>query len=443
MSSSGEPQMFKKLFVGLIVIHLSSVASICQEPNPKLLSEHVPQLLKFYQNLHSNPELSFQEFKTASILATEMKRIGFDVKEKIGRTGVVCVYKNGKGPTVLVRTDMDALPVLENTGLPYASKAVTRNEKGLDTGLMHACGHDLHMTNWIGTARMLVENKSNWGGTLVFIAQPAEEIGAGAKAMLDDGLFKDFPKPDFAIALHCDAARPAGTIAVCEGIACANVDSIDILVKGKGGHGAAPHTTVDPIVLAARIILDLQTLVSRETNPLDPAVVTVGSIHGGTKHNIIPSEVRLQLTVRTIKDDVRVQILAGIERLTKAACKGANAPEPEILIRNNEFTPSLSNDIPLTRRLKKTWEEKLGKDSVTVREPVMGGEDFSRYGRAGVPSCMLFLGTVPPKKYEASLLSKNTSLPSLHSEYYHPDMPLSLETGLKATVSAVLDLMKK
>ncbi|NDH06248.1 amidohydrolase, partial [bacterium] len=235
----------------------------------------------------------------------------------------------------------------------------------------------------------------------------------------------------------------AGTIAVCEGIACANVDSIDILVKGKGGHGAAPHTTVDPIVLAARIILDLQTLVSRETNPLDPAVVTVGSIHGGTKHNIIPSEVRLQLTVRTIKDDVRVQILAGIERLTKAACKGANAPEPEILIRNNEFTPSLSNDIPLTRRLKKTWEEKLGKDSVTIREPVMGGEDFSRYGRAGVPSCMLFLGTVPPKKYEASLLSKNTSLPSLHSEYYHPDMPLSLETGLKATVSAVLDLMKK
>jgi hippurate hydrolase len=399
--------------------------------------------MKFYENLHANPELSFQEFKTAAVLASELKKLGFEVKEKIGRTGIVGVFRNGKGPTVLVRTDMDALPVLENTKLPYASKAVARNDKGLDTGVMHACGHDLHMTNWVGTARILTSIKNNWSGTLVFIAQPAEEIGAGAKAMLDDGLFRDFPKPDFCIALHCDASRPAGTIAVREGLACANVDSVDIVVKGKGGHGAAPHATIDPIVLAARIILDLQTLVSREVNPLDPAVVTVGSIHGGTKHNIIPSEVKLQLTVRTFKDDVRKQVLSGIERIVKAAAIGANAPEPEILIRNNEFTPALSNDIPLTQRLRKVWEDKLGKEFVSMPEQVMWGEDFSRYGKAGIPSCMFFLGTAAKKKYEGSLINKNASLPSLHSEYYHPDMPASLETGINATVSAVLDLLKK
>ena len=413
-----------------------------QEFTKDLTTSHTPELMKFYENLHANPELSFQEFKTASALSSELKKLGFKVKEKIGKTGVVGVFYNGKGPTVLVRTDMDGLPILENTKLPYASKAVARNEKGLDTGIMHACGHDLHMTNWVGTARILISTKNNWSGTLVFIAQPAEEIGMGAKAMLDDGLFKDFPKPDFCLALHCDATRPAGTIAVCEGIACANVDSIDIIVKGKGGHGAAPHTTIDPIVLAAKIILDLQTVVSRELNPLDPAVVTVGSIHGGTKHNIIPSEVKLQITVRTLKDDVRKQVLASIERLTKAAAIGANAPEPEILIRSNEYTPSLTNDIPLTQRLRKVWEDKLGKDAVSTSESVMWGEDFSRFGRAGIPSCMLFLGTVTKKKYETSLLNKS-SLPSLHSEYYYPEMPVSLETGINATVFAVLELLKK
>ena len=436
--------MFKHLvFVSIIVQMFYTTSAFSEEFSNELTTNHIPELMKFYEYLHANPELSFQEFKTAAVLASELKKLGFEVKEKIGRTGIVGVFRNGKGPTVLVRTDMDGLPVLENTKLPYASKAVARNDKGLDTGVMHACGHDLHMTNWVGTARILTSIKNNWSGTLVFIAQPAEEIGAGAKAMLDYGLFRDFPKPDFCIALHCDSARPAGTIAVREGLSCANVDSIDIVVKGKGGHGAAPHTTIDPIVLAARIILDLQTLVSREVNPLDPAVVTVGSIHGGTKHNIIPGEVKLQLTVRTFKDDVRKQVLSGIERIAKAAAIGANAPEPEIIIRNNEFTPALSNDIPLTQRLRKVWEHKLGKDFVSMREQMMWGEDFSRYGKAGIPSCMFFLGTADKKKYEASLINKNASLPSLHSEYYHPDMPVSLETGINATVSAVLDLLKK
>lgn len=436
----------KQLFMfGLLlqVIGLFQASGSGQEVSNELISKQSSSLMDFYKNLHANPELSFQEYKTASILAGELKKLGFDVKEKVGRTGVVGVFRNGVGPTVLVRTDMDALPVLENTKLAFASKAVARNDKGLETGVMHACGHDLHMTNWVGAAQILVSIKQQWAGTLVFIAQPAEEIGAGAKAMLDDGLFKNFPKPDFCIALHCDAAKPTGTLGVCEGIACANVDSIDILVKGKGGHGAAPHTTVDPIVLAARIILDLQTLVSREVNPLDPAVVTVGSIHGGTKHNIIPSEVRLQLTVRTMKDEVRKQVLEGIERITKSAALGANAPEPEIKKRVDESIPSLSNDIVLTRRLKKVWEEKMGKEAVMVREAVMGGEDFSLYARAGIPSCMVFLGTVSKKKYEAFQLNRNASLPSLHSEYYHPEMPSSLETGIKATVFAVLELTKK
>jgi hippurate hydrolase len=436
--------MFKHLFFVFIIVQMFyTTSAFSEEFSKEITTKHTPELMKFYEYLHENPELSFQEFKTAAVLASELKKMGFEVKEKIGRTGIVGVFRNGKGPTVLVRTDMDGLPVLENTKLPYASKAVARNDKGLDTGVMHACGHDLHMTNWVGTARILTSIKNNWSGTLVFIAQPAEEIGAGAKAMLDDGLFRDFPKPDFCIALHCDAARPAGTIAVREGLACANVDSVDIVVKGKGGHGAAPHATIDPIVLAARIILDLQTLVSREVNPLDPAVVTVGSIHGGTKHNIIPSEVKLQLTVRTFKDDVRNQVLNGIERIAKAAAIGANAPEPEILIRNNEFTPALSNDIPLTQRLRKVWEDKLGKEFVSMPEQVMWGEDFGRYGKAGIPSCMFFLGTASKKKYEESLINKNASLPSLHSEYYNPDMPASLETGINATVSAVLDLLKK
>jgi len=431
------------LMFGILLLVIVVFQAKGQELSTDLISKQTSSLMKFYENLHANPELSFQEYKTASILAGELKKLGFEVKEKIGRTGVVGVFRNGVGPTVLVRTDMDALPVLENTKLAFASKAVARNDKGLDTGVMHACGHDLHMTNWVGAAQILVSIKQQWVGTLVFIAQPAEEIGAGAKAMLEDGLFVNFPKPDFCIALHCDAAKPAGTIGICEGIACANVDSIDILVKGKGGHGAAPHTTVDPIVLAARIILDLQTLVSREVNPLDPAVVTVGSIHGGTKHNIIPSEVRLQLTVRTMKEEVRKQVLEGIDRITKSAALGANAPEPEIRKRLDESIPSLSNDVVLTRRLKKVWEEKMGKEVVTIREPVMGGEDFSLYARAGVPSCMLFLGTVSKKKYGEFQLNRNASLPSLHSEYYHPEMPSSLQTGLNATVLAVLELTKK
>ncbi len=261
-----------------------------------------PSLEAFYKDLHTHPELSLMEVRSAAHVADELRKAGFDVTTNVGGTGVVGILKNGPGPTVMVRTDLDALPVTERTGRPYASTVRTRDRAGNEVGAMHACGHDMHMTCLIGTARTLAGMKDRWSGTLMFIGQPAEEVGAGARMMLDDGLFRRFPKPDYALALHCDARLQTGHVAFTEGLALANVDSVDITVKGRGGHGSAPHTTIDPIVIAARIVLDLQTIVSRETNPLDPCVVTVGSIHAGTKHNIIPNEAKLQITVRTTKD---------------------------------------------------------------------------------------------------------------------------------------------
>jgi amidohydrolase len=314
------------------------------------LDAEVADLLALYKHLHANPELSLQEMKSAARMAEELRKLGFDVTEKVGGTGVVGVLKNGAGPTVLVRADMDALPVTEQTGVPYASKVRTTDRFGHDVGVMHACGHDVHMTCFVGTARVLASVKDRWAGTLVFVAQPAEEIGVGARAMIEDGLFKRFPKPDYALALHADALAEVGTIRFTDGLALANVDTVDVTVKGRGGHGASPHTTVDPIVLAARIVLDLQTIVSREVNPTDPAVVTVGSIHGGTKHNIIPNEVKLQITVRSTKDAVRDHVLKAIDRICKAAAAGARAPDPEVRVNLAEYTPSTINDGPLTRR---------------------------------------------------------------------------------------------
>src|SRR5438445_3733938 len=315
-----------------------------------MVAEDYQYLEQLYKHLHTHPELSLQEEHTSARLAKEIKEIGFDITPSVGGYGLVAVLKNGQGPTVLVRTDMDALPVVEQTGLPYASKVRGRDKNGVDVGVMHACGHDMHMACWVGTARMLTSMKDRWHGTLVFIGQPAEEMGKGARMMLEDGLFQRFPKPDYCLALHCDALTPHGTVSYTEGLALANVDSVDITVRGKGGHGAAPHMTVDPIVLAARIVLDLQTIVSREVNPTDPAVVTVGSIHGGTKHNIIPNEVKLQITVRTTKDSVRKHTLDAIARIAKSAAAGARAPEPTVTVDPGEFTPALVNDSGLTRK---------------------------------------------------------------------------------------------
>src|SRR5437899_965397 len=370
-------------FLSIVSLLASLPLSVFAQQTPQPLADaELPSLLGIYRDLHSHPELSGYEERTAASVAKELRAAGCQVTEHLGKYensklkgyGVVGVMKNGDGPTILVRTDMDALPVVEQTGLPYASKVRGRDKNGVDVGIMHACGHDMHMTCWVGVARMLTVMKDRWHGTLVFIGQPAEEMGKGARMMLEDGLFQRFPKPDYCLALHCDALTPHGTVSYTEGLALANVDSVDITVRGKGGHGAAPHMTVDPIVLAARIILDLQTIVSRETNPTDPAVVTVGSIHGGTKHNIIPPHVKLPLNVRTTKDSVRKHVLEAIERIAKADAAGAKAPEPTVQVDPGEFTPALVNNAALTRKTVALFKEVLGADKVFERPPVMGGE---------------------------------------------------------------------
>ena len=412
-------------------------------PSPALegLDGLYPELDTLYRDLHQHPELSHQEEKTAAKLAERLRKLGFEVTQKVGGHGVVAVLRNGKGPTVLLRTDMDALPVEEKTGLPYASKAMARDDTGQSVSVMHACGHDVHMTVWVGTATLLARAKDRWRGTLVMVGQPAEERGSGARGMLEDGLYKRFPKPDFAVALHNSAAAVAGSIEYVAGYALANVDSVDITLHGKGGHGAYPHTTVDPIVLAARTILSLQTLVSREKSPLEPAVVTVGSIHGGTKHNIIPDEVKLQLTVRSYKPEVRKQLLAGIERVVNAEATAAGAPrKPEVTV--SEGTPATYNDPELTKRLVGAITRVLGKENLREAQPVMGGEDFSEYGLAGVPAVMLWLGTAEPKRH-AEAKAAGETLPSLHSPLFAPDRERTLRTGVTTLTTSALELLGK
>jgi hippurate hydrolase len=308
---------------------------------------------------------------------------------------------------------------------------------------MHACGHDVHMASWVGTARVLAAMKDKWSGTVVFIAQPAEEVIAGARMMLEDGLYKRFPKPDYALALHSDSLAPVGTVSVAEGLALAASDTIDIIVKGKGGHGAAPHLTVDPIVLAARIILDLQTIVSRETNPLDPCVVTVGSIHGGSKHNIIPNEVKLQLTVRTTKTETRDHILKAIDRIVKAAAIGARAPEPEMRVNLEQYTPPTYNDVALAQKSAAVFREILGKENVKPRQPVMGAEDFGRYSEGKVPIFMFFLGTISKEKYERAQAPGATPLPGMHTDSYAPLPEPSIRNGVRTMSLAAMNLMRK
>jgi hippurate hydrolase len=409
----------------------------------KRLDAEIVNLVELYKYLHANPELSLMETRTAARLAEEVRKLGYDVTEKVGGTGVVAVLKNGPGPVVLIRTDMDALPIVEQTGLPYSSTVRTKDGAGNEVGVMHACGHDVHMACWVGTARVLAALKDQWSGTLVLVAQPAEEIIAGARKMLEDGLYTRFPKPDFALALHADPLAPAGVVSFAEGLALAASDTIDIVVKGKGGHGAAPHLTVDPVVLAARIIIDLQTIVSREVNPIDPCVVTVGSIHGGTKHNIIPNEVRLQLTVRTTKTETRDHVLKAIERVIRAAAAGARAPEPEMRVNLEQYTPPTLNDGPLARRCAAVFREALGADNVRPRPPVMGAEDFGRFSEGKTPIFMYFLGTVAEDKFLASKQPGGAPLPGMHTDGYAPLPEPSIRTGVRTMSLAAMHLMPK
>jgi amidohydrolase len=426
--------------IALLLSQVIHVAVARAEEPKAWVEKNLASLTEIYRHFHQHPELSFEEEQTSRRLAEELASVGAKVTEKVGGHGVVAVLENGKGPTLLLRTDLDALPVTEQTGLDYASRVQVKDARGSIVGVMHACGHDIHITNLIGVARYLAKHREQWSGTLVMIGQPAEERGAGAKAMLEDGLFRRFPKPDFCVALHVDATLAAGKVAYLAGYSLANVDSVDIVVKGRGGHGAYPDTTIDPIVTAARLIVDLQTIVSREIKPTDPAVITVGSIQGGTKHNIIPDSCSLQLTVRSYSDEVREHLLAAIRRKALAAAASAGAPEPEISV-GDEGTPSLWNDAELTARLAKVFQRTLGEDFVEISEPSMGGEDFSRYGREGVPILMYRLGSVAEDRLAKYADAKQTP-PSLHSPIYYPDPELSLATGVTTMSAVVLELLR-
>jgi len=422
-------------------------------------------LMDLYQHLHANPELSFQEVETSALIADELESLGFTVtrgvggdgiraelaatgavlNDQVGGHGVVAVFENGPGPVVLVRTDTDGLPVQEQTGLEFASTVQAQELTGQQVSVMHACGHDTHMTVFIGTARKLMAAQGSWSGTLVFIAQPAEERGSGARMMLDDGLFERFPRPDYNLALHGIPTLPAGSIGYVAGWMMANVDSVDIRIHGVGTHGAYPHMGKDPVMLAAAIITNLQTLVSREISPLDPGVVTVGSIHAGTKHNIISDRADLQLTVRSYSDEVRQKLLSGIERIAINQARALGFPEdklPEVVI-GNEGTPALWNDPALVSRNVEVLKRTLGDDHVIEIDKVMGGEDFSRYGRVEprIPSHMFRLGTAVPAQY-AAYQRGEVQLPSMHSPFYAPDAAPAIETGVTAMTAVVLDLLE-
>ncbi|MCI0380813.1 MAG: amidohydrolase [Gemmataceae bacterium] len=439
---------FLLLMVLAVCAGMNQSAATAQEfPSPKLvhllkdkIDSDYERLDKLYKHLHAHPELALQEEKTAARLAQELRAAGLEVTEKVGGFGVVGLIQNGDGPVVMIRADMDGLPIIENTGLAYASTTRVRNEQGREVGVMHACGHDVNMTSLVGTARLLCGMKDQWRGTLLFIGQPAEETGAGARLMLQDGLFRRFPKPHFAFALHCDGRFPHGTVNFRSGQMQANVDSMDILVRGKGGHGAAPHTTIDPVVLAARIILDLQTLTSRERDPTDAAVVTVGSIQGGTKHNIIPDEVHLQLTIRTTNDKTRKEVLEGIVRIAKAAAQGARAADPIIKHDAGSYTPALVNEPELTQKTVALFRKTLGADKVIERPMSMGGEDFSQFVRAGVTGFYFHLGCVTPERFEESKKG-GKPLPPTHSDGFYPVPEPTIKTGVLAMSLAVLDVL--
>lgn len=410
-------------------------------------SQQQSQLEQLYLHLHQNPELSYHEANTAKTLSQEFSKLGFEVTANVGGHGVVAIYKNGDGPTVMLRADTDALPITEKTNKAYASKVQVKNNNGNTVGVMHGCGHDIHMTTLVGAAQQLIEHQSQWQGTLMLIAQPAEEVGAGAKAMLKDGLFSQFAQPDYALALHVNAALPAGTVALTSGYSLANVDSVDIIVKGQSGHGAYPHTTIDPIVLASRIVLALQTIASREISPLEPNVLTVGSIHGGSKHNIISNQVKLQLTLRSYNDAVRKQQIDAIKRITKGIAISAGLDDtlyPEITVHEKESIPATFNDPALVNKVKSSITQAIGNNNVMEIPPVMGGEDFGLYGRTQetVPITLFWLGAVEPKAYKANT-EDNVALPSLHSSKFAPDYPLTIKTGVTSMAQSAIDLFNQ
>ena len=423
----------KKIFILIFTFSINLIYS----------KEIQVNLLELYKELHANPELSYQEYETSKKLASVLESIGYQVTRNVGGNGVVALLENGDGNTVMFRADMDGLPVEEKTGASYASKNRVKNLEGEEVFTMHACGHDVHMTVLIGVAEYLYKIKDTWQGTLLLVLEPAEEVSGGARNMIKDGLFTKFPRPDFNLAFHVSASLQAGKVGYLPGWAMANVDSVDITVKGLGGHGAYPHTTKDPIVIAANIVTQLQTIVSRQIAPTDPAVVTVGSIHGGTKHNVIPNEVKLQLTLRSYTDEVRNQTLSSIERIVRGSAISAGLTEeyfPVIEIKD-EYTPAVFNNPSLVEKVQRSFVNTLGDDKVIEVSPVMGGEDFGMFGRVEpiIPTALFWLGAVNNEVYEKAKRDDLT-LPSLHSDLFLPDADPAINTGVEAMSNAIVDL---
>lgn len=409
------------------------------------VEKNIAAWLDAYTDLHAHPELSLHEVESARKMAERLEAAGYAVTAGVGGTGVVGVLKNGEGPAILIRGDMDALPIVEETGLPFASQVTTKNAEGLDVGVMHACGHDVHQTVLFATAQALSALRETWRGTVLIVAQPAEEIGRGAKMMIDDGLFERFPRPTACIALHVNGNFAAGTTAFTPGWALANVDSVDITIHGRGGHGSRPHESVDPIVTAAQVVVSLQTLVSRRLDPTDPGVVTVGSIHAGTKHNIIPNEARLQLTVRSYTDGTRAKLLGGIRQIATQTCRAMGCPaDPDILVHEDEFTPAMYNDPALSEAAADVLRKVVGEASVQQIKGQMGGEDFGRFAKQlGVPGFMFWLGVVEKNRFEASRKPDGVPLPSIHSSRFAPDARPTITTGVRCMTSLALSLLEK
>ncbi len=430
----------------LLLAALVMASPASADPLHDRVVAELPSLMTLYTDLHQHPELSWQEIASAAKLAKAARDAGFEVTTGVGGNGVVAVMKNGPGPVLLIRADMDALPVVEQTGLPFASTVRGRTKTGQDTGVMHACGHDTHMASWVGTARIMAATRDRWSGTLVMIGQPAEETGEGAAAMLDDGLFTRFPKPQFALAFHDAAILPAGVIGLTSGYALANVDSVDLLVRGVGGHGAFPQMTRDPIVLAARIVGTLQTLVSREIDPQEPAVVTVGAFQAGTKYNVIPGEAALQLTVRSYKPEVRKTLLDGIARIARGEAIASGVPEDRmpVVTVTKQSTPAAFNSPPLAARMMQDFTGRFGRERVTETPRVMAGEDFGRYRLAdpSIESLVFWVGGVPRDKWDA-VKGDTTKLPSLHSPYWAPDARAVIATATEAMTSAATELLAR
>ena len=432
---------FLKLGSSLLLMAAFSVGVSAQNtPLEKQVNSVFPDAQALYLDLHEHPELSSHETRTAAELANRLRALGYEVTEHVGGTGVVGVLKNGPGPTVMLRTELDALPVEEKTGLPYASKVHTKDDNGRDVPVMHACGHDVHMASWWGTAAIMAHDKSSWHGTLVLIGQPAEETITGADRMIKDGLFTRFPKPDIGVAMHDTNNLPVGKVGITPGYSKAAADSIRITIYGKGGHGAQPHTTIDPILIAARTAVTLQTIVSREIKPGDAAVITIGYIQAGTKNNIIPDDAQMGLTVRSFKPEVRQHLLAAIERITRAEAMAAGA-EKMPLIEKYESTSAVYNDPVLTHHLAGTLENVLGKGSVVTEEPIMTSEDYAYFVEQGVPSFYFTLGVADPQKL-AEAHAAGRQLPSNHSPLFAPVADPSIKVGITAEVSILRDLLQ-